>query len=151
MSYSTPVLSGSVPDPVTQPLQGVLNWTESDQSLTVAELLLHMDGTNGSTTFTDSSGSGVAITDLGATVSTAAPKFGTGCGSFGANQGLSAPIVTGGSLDLHAAGTWTVEGWFKIPAIYPGAATLQLIFSDIDAGSLANFCRLYYVVSGTTG
>lgn len=146
-SYSTPVLSGSIPSPVLQPLQGVLTWTQSLDD-NQAQLLLHMDGTNGATSFPDSSGSGVVITNLGATVSTTAPEFGTGCGAFGVSQALSAPIVTGGQLDLHAAGTWTVEGWIKLsPAVSTG---IELVFSDLDS-TVSQYCRLYYAANGTTG
>ena len=45
MTYSTPVLSGSIPNPATQPLQGVLTWTESDAPLVDACSLLLHDGT----------------------------------------------------------------------------------------------------------
>ena len=115
-----------------------------------ANLLLHCDGTNGSSSFPDSSGTSVTVTNLGATVSTSAPEFGTGCGTFGASQALSAPIVTGGQLDLQAAGTWTVEGWLKIPAVYPGAASIQLVFSDLDNGVINRYVRVWYIVSQTT-
>jgi hypothetical protein len=46
-------------------------------------LLLHMDGSNGSTTFTDSSSNGTSITVIGnAQLSTAQKKFGTASGYF---------------------------------------------------------------------
>lgn len=50
-----------------------------DPDFSSVVLLLHCDGTNGSTTFTDSSSSAKTVTAVGnAQISTASPKFGTG-------------------------------------------------------------------------
>jgi hypothetical protein len=73
-------------------------------------LLLHMDGSNGSTTFTDSSSNALAITANGnAQISTAQSKFGGASGYFdGSGDSLSTSSTSGfafGSADF------TVEFW----------------------------------------
>jgi hypothetical protein len=70
-------------------------------------LLLHMDGSNGSTTFTDSSSNTLSITVSGSTVlSTTQIKFGTASGSF-TNGKLTAPSNSVLSMD----GDFTLEFW----------------------------------------
>jgi hypothetical protein len=74
-------------------------------------LLLHGDGTDGSTTFTDSSSNNFTITANGdAQIDTAVKKFGTGSMQFdGSGDYLSA-----GSNAAYAFGTgdFTIELWF---------------------------------------
>jgi hypothetical protein len=78
-------------------------------------LLLHGDGTNGSTTITDNSPSPKTVTAVGnAQISTTAPKFGTGSIFLdGTGDWLTTPSNTG-----FAFGTadFTIEGWLK-PAV----------------------------------
>jgi len=70
-------------------------------------LLLHMDGSDGSTTFTDSSSNALSITVSGSTaLSTAQIKFGTASGSF-TNGKLTAPSSSALSMD----GDFTIEFW----------------------------------------
>jgi hypothetical protein len=70
-------------------------------------LLLHMDGSAGSTTFTDSSSNALSITVSGSTaLSTAQIKFGTASGSF-TNGKLTAPSSSALSMD----GDFTIEFW----------------------------------------
>lgn len=78
-----------------------------------ALLLLHMDGTNGSTTFTDSSASARAMTRVGSpTISTAQSKFG------GASMvGTTANYITAlDSDDWTFSGNFTVDAWIRITA-----------------------------------
>ena len=79
------------------------------------ELLLHFDGTSGSTVIIDSGPSGFTFTTHGAAVLTGAPvEFGTGALEI-TNQTLnndyvSTPITTGGPLDINSTtADWTVE------------------------------------------
>lgn len=59
---------------------------ETDPNFSSVALLLHMDGSNGATTFTDSSSNAVALTANGdAKISTAQSKFGTASGLFDGN------------------------------------------------------------------
>ncbi len=70
-------------------------------------LLLHFEGSNGSTTFTDSSSANRAIgVNTGATISNAQSRFGSTSGSFDGNNGS---ISTGGTSPFTAAGDFCVE------------------------------------------
>ncbi len=77
------------------------------------KILLHFDGTNGGTTFTDSavgSTHGTWSVNSGTvTTSTSSPKFGTAAGSFTAGS-----LTTADSTDFSFSTTdWTVDFWFK--------------------------------------
>lgn len=74
------------------------------------KLLIHCDGSNGSTSFTDSSASARTVTATSATVSTTSPKFGTG----------SVSVSGAGSLSVAASADWafgssdfSVDFWIK--------------------------------------
>lgn len=99
-----------------------------DPSYASVKMLLHCDGTNGSTTFTDNSGTPLTLTANGnAAVSTSVKKFGTGsCALDGTGDYLS---VTSASLSPGTA-DWTVEGW-----IYINVASNGSIFSTITLGT----------------
>lgn len=75
-------------------------------------LLCHCDGTNGSTSFTDSSSYSHALVSPSglAVVNTAAPKFSTGAADFTA--GAAASINTNNSADFNfGTGQFTIEAW----------------------------------------
>src|SRR5271165_2393735 len=100
-----------------------------DPNFSQVSLLLTCDGTNGATTFTDSSSNAIAQTSVtGITIDTAAPKFGTGAMNLGTASGhkLLYPSTTGDPLDL-AGGDFTIEMWVK-PAQAQSASTN--IFGD---------------------
>ena len=87
-------------------------------------LLLHCDGPNGSTVFTDSSPNSLTMTASGtAQISTANPKFGTGnfyaLNTGSVTGGLSTPVVANGPLDF-GTGDFTIEAWIQIPSSYGG-------------------------------
>ena len=74
-------------------------------------LQVHCDGTNGSTTFTDTSPSAHVLTPTFVTVSTSGPKFGTGAAlyQFGTTAGT---INTGSASDFwFDAAPFTIEAW----------------------------------------
>ena len=79
--------------------------------------LLHMDGANGSTVFTDATGR--AWTTVGAAqIRTDLSKFGGAAGQF---TSAGARITTADSADLRfGTGPWTVEGWFRPQAPVTG-------------------------------
>jgi hypothetical protein len=81
-----------------------------DPDFANVSLLLHMDGSNGSTTFTDSSSNAFAITPFGnAQVSTNDPKFGTGDLTLdGTGDYLQTP--TNAAFQL-GTGDFTIECW----------------------------------------
>lgn len=83
-----------------------------DPSFANVSLLLHMDGANGSTTFTDSSPTPKIITANGnVQISTAQSKFGGASGYFdGSGDYLTVPSDAGFSF---GSGDWTVEFWLN--------------------------------------
>jgi hypothetical protein len=107
-------------------------------------LLLHFNGTNGSTTFVDSSTSGkTASVSAGATISTSSPKYGSASGSFNGSGSLE----YADSADWDLPGDFTIEGWIN-PSTSVGsrlivnrqeiasATALQL---RLDAGNTVSF------------
>lgn len=84
----------------------------TDPSFANVELLLHCDGTNGSTTFTDSSSPAKTITAFGnAQISTTTPKFGTGKGLF---DGSGDYLEVSSSADFEfGTGLFTVDLWLN--------------------------------------
>lgn len=82
----------------------------SDPNFSSVSLLLHMDGTNGSTTFTDTSNGAVAVTASGnAQISTAQSKFGGASGLFdGSGDYLSC------TLSAFNANDFTIESWIRV-------------------------------------
>lgn len=81
----------------------------SDPNFSSVVLLLSMDGSNGSTTFTDSSSYGRAVTaNSNAQISTAQSKYGGASGSFDGNGDYLATSVSGGL----GGGNFTLEFWY---------------------------------------
>ena len=102
----------------------------SDPNFSDVSLLLHIDGSNGSTTFTDSSSGNVACVARGnATVSTAQSKFG---GASLVVDGTSQTCVTCATTSVHAFGTadFTIEGWVYLNSI--GSDKKIFDFSYVD-------------------
>jgi hypothetical protein len=77
-------------------------------------LLLHMDGSNGSTTFTDSGPSARSVTRTGnVQISTTQSKFGGSSGYFdGTSDYLT---VTDSNAFSFGADLFTIEFWFYVP------------------------------------
>ena len=103
-------------------------------------LLLHCDGTNGSTTFTDSSRYSRSVTAQGnAQIDTATPKFGTGALELDGNgDHLTINVAEIGSADF------TLEAWFRMRSAGLGDAfgrMFQFGLNATDGG-------LYLVHSG---
>ncbi len=73
-------------------------------------LLAHMNGTDTSTTFTDSSNNALTLTAGGnAQIDTAIKKYGTGSGLFD-GTGDYVTVTHNSVIDIYT-GDWTVEGW----------------------------------------
>lgn len=96
-----------------------------DPNFNSVSLLLHMDGSNGSTTFTDTSSISHTVTvGENAQVTTTSPKFGTGallCD--GSGDYLSVPSHT--SLTF-GTGDFTIEAWLRFGTL----STAGYIFSQ---------------------
>jgi len=83
-----------------------------DSSFSSVSLLLHMDGANGSTTFTDSSSNALAVTANGnAQITTTNSKYGSGCGLFDG----TGDTLTISDTDLLEFGgdDYTIELWIN--------------------------------------
>jgi len=90
-------------------------------------LLLHMDGADDSTTFTDKGRSGITITNPSnlAKVKTAQSVFGGASGYF-----TSGHIYTASSPGLQlTTNNFTIEGWARIPSGNVGANNMPFITS----------------------
>lgn len=108
-------------------------------------LLLHMNGANGSTTFTDEYGH--AITTGGAAaISTAQSKFGGASGAFNGSSAYLGDSST--NLSFALTGDFTLEGW-----VYPNAFSGEMaIFDGCQInGSGARANAFVLVVEATTG
>jgi hypothetical protein len=87
-----------------------------DPDFSSVSLLLHMDGTNGSTTFTDVSANAFAVTAFGnAQVTTTDPKFGTGALTLdGTGDYLT---VAADAAFQFGTGDFTVECWVYVNSV----------------------------------
>lgn len=89
---------------------------DTDPNFANVSLLLHMDGTNGSTTFTDKSNNALAVTASGnAQISTTQSKFGGASGSFDGNGDYL--TVATNSVFNFGTGDFTVEGWVYLSSV----------------------------------
>jgi len=92
-------------------------------------LMLHMDGTNGSTTFTDSSTYGRTVTALGnSQISTTSSKFGSGCGLF---DGTGDYLTIPDSADWQFAGNFTIDFQVRFASL----AGTQGLWAQTTSGS----------------
>jgi hypothetical protein len=114
----------------------------SDPFFSNVRLLLHMDGANGSTTFTDSSGTPKTVTHFGnAQISTEQSQFGGASGLFdGSGDYLQAGPASDWNF-LHNGSAWTAEGWFRFvnfnsePSLFTTAITTAQIGTMIYVNS----------------
>jgi len=109
--------------------------TSTDPDFASVSLLLHMDGSNGSTTFTDSSSNAFTVTPFGnAQISTTDPKFGTGALTLdGSGDYLTLAV---NSAFQFGTGDFTVECWV-FPNNASANAGLFQIGTNNTAGSLS--------------
>ena len=104
-------------------------------------LMLHMDGTDGATTFVDSSTVARTIVAFSsAQVDTANKKFGTGSGYF--PTGTNSYLTTGDGYDMP--GDFTVEFWLRLDTVTRAG---QILFALTSPSSLNHF----YIVAQTNG
>ena len=111
---------------------------QGDGYFSNVSLLLHFDGSNGSTTFTDSSVNANTVTAFGdASLSTARKRFGTASGSFdGSGDYLTCPTTPGGLFDF-GNGDFTVQASIytttvsviqQVAGVWPGDYTASWRF-----------------------
>lgn len=88
---------------------GAADGGSSDPNFSSVSLLLHMDGSNGSTTFTDSSSNALTVTANGsAQISTAEAKWGTGALRTTRSAGQ---LTLPSTALLELTGDFTIEFW----------------------------------------
>jgi len=108
------------------------NWLTSargitDEHFANVSLLLHFDGADASTTFTDSSSNGHTVSVQGnAQLDDAEFKFGTTSGLFDGSGDYAE--VNDADFNL-SSGDWTIEGWF-----YDAGDTSRAPYFSITAG-----------------
>lgn len=105
----------------------------ADPNYGSVSLLLHCDGANGSTTFTDNSSSPRSVTAAGdAKISTAQSKFG---GASLLLNGTTGYVSTPDSTDFSfGAGDYTVEAWIRTAA---SVTSTQLICGQWGSSALS--------------
>jgi len=109
----------------------------TDPDFANVSLLLHMDGSNGSTTFTDSSSNAVTVTAQGdAQISTAQSKFGGASGLFDGN-GDYLSIPSSSDFDF-GTGDFTVEAW----VLRTSGVTFNL-FTSVNVGGFEFYMDLF--------
>lgn len=94
----------------------------SDPFFSNVSLLLHMDGANGSTTFTDNSNNNFTVTPAGnAQISTTQSKFGGASGYFDVASGIDCVVNTAFE---YGTGDYTVEFFIYMTSINPNGVII---------------------------
>ena len=120
--------------------------TIGDVNFADVELLLHGDGTSGSTTITDSSLNAVIVTANGnAQIDTAVKKFGTGSIEFD-GTGDYATVNNTSALNF-GSGEWTVECWFYRTG--GGNRVSQVVYNQSVVGASSD--SAIYLGAGSDG
>jgi hypothetical protein len=96
---------------------GAASGAATDPSFSSVSLLLHMNGSNNSTTFTDNSSNAFTVTVNGSPViSTAQSKFGGASGLFDGSANSRLTVPSSSAFDL-SSGDFTIELWIYISTI----------------------------------
>jgi hypothetical protein len=116
----------------------------TDPNFSSVSLLLHLDGSNGSTTFTDSSTNAFTVTAIGdAQISTAQSKFGGSSASFdGTGDMLS---VADNAAWAFGSGDFTIEFWVRFNAVN----VTQVLVSQATSLTSALSFDLVYASTGS--
>ena len=116
----------------------------NDPSFAFNSLLLHGDGTNGSTVITDSSGSPKTVTAVGnAQISTAQSKFG-GASILFDSTGDYVSVTSDPAAFEFGLGNFTIELWLKIIAFPVGGVC---IYDQRPQSTQNNSPTLYFIGS----
>lgn len=119
---------------------------DGDPNWSNVTLLLHGDGSNGSTTITDSTGLQTLTASNDAQLSTSAMKFGVSSMSF---DGVDAKVVSAhpNSLGIPSTGDFTIECFVNATA-FSGAQYNRPIISLYDASSYVDKFYLRCLTGG---
>ena len=100
-----------------------ISLTAKDPNFASVSLLLHMDGSNGSTTFTDNSSNTLTLVPYGnAQISTAQSKFG-GASAYFDGTGDYLQVNNPNTVIGSMAGDFTIECWIRWVTVPPGNAS----------------------------
>jgi hypothetical protein len=119
-----------------------------------AKLMLHMNGSNGSTTFTDSSLSPKTVSAFGNTqISTTQYKFGGASGYF---DGTGDYLTIPDQADLQfGTGDFTIDFWFRYASGYPALISKGYNTAGINGNWGISINSLYKIsfdaLDGTSG
>ncbi len=114
----------------------------SDTDWSSVSWLLHCDGSNGSTTFTDSGPVGLSVSGLGSpTLSTSGPKFGS---ARLALEGTKAIQIASNAALNFGTGSFTAEGWVYADSVGYAYRSLYSFGNDYDTANL-------YLTTGDDG
>jgi hypothetical protein len=128
-----PIVTVSVNTVISVPTGSVALGGSADPYWSNVVLAMHLDGTNGSTTFTDLTGKTTSAVGAGA-ISTAASKFGGASLATAATAGARASP----SIDFSFGGDFTIDGWFNFTSV-PSAAYLFDVGGGFNLGVQYNF------------
>jgi hypothetical protein len=92
----------------------------NDSSFSSVSLLMHMNGSNNSSSFTDSSFNPKTITNNGPVISTSQSKFGGASGYF-SNNYRTGPYTS----DFDLTGNFTLECWFNSVSFSSGTVLIS--------------------------
>ncbi len=125
-----------------------LTWTAPPSTSPI--LLLHFDGTNGSTTFTDSSPTNATMTGTLATIETSTVKFGTGAGSFGGGFAqVNSPTFAALPVLNIGLGDFTYELWVYTSTTTEDIGGVGLYGNNIGVGLGISGGNGYFMYSDT--
>jgi len=122
----------------------------SDIFFNSVSLLLHMDGSNGSTTFTDNSSNALTVTANGnAQISTAQSKFG---GSSALFDGTTDYLTVASSAAFALfAGDFTVEFWMRLNDTTNNQSIVQLSSNSVERANISVVSNLIVLYTETGG
>ena len=104
--------------------------------------MLRLDGTNGSTTITDSSAAPITMTNSGVTLNTTTFKYGASSAFF---SGASTYILGDGSAAFaFGSGDWTVEFWVNANSY---ATDMGLYIDQTNSGNDTTRKSIYFQIS----
>lgn len=136
-TFTLPAYDASAHTVIALPVEGDPHW----QNVVLA---LHMDGTNGSTTFTDEKRHAVTVYG-NAQISTEQSKFGVASALF---DGAGDYLSIASSTDFnYGTGDFTIEFWMLAQTL-PAAGVYAIIFDSREAAGGTQIALCLY---GTTG
>ena len=120
-----------------------------DPFYSAVSMRLAMDGTNGSTAFTDSSLNGLTVTSSGVTISDTGARSGFGQFADFPGSSSSALTIPASSVFNFGTGDFTIEFWFNIPVGASGSPYGKTFVSNENNVWSAGAFSLYALASST--